>query len=204
MEQLCTNIERHPTETALPEHRQEPSYDRAATAIGALAAQAQITVHPLPEYEPPLVFEPSTELPELPSSRDFPDLPKSQAFQLALDLAWARKHRIIKPEQRIAPADLQATRWFLSAMVEVLNRRRPLIQLQHQLDSRVFAGLETRLRSPPSSSHAIHLRSVHACQPVKRVIEACGVFEQGNRTRALVARLEGKKRRWLCTVLRIV
>jgi hypothetical protein len=164
----------------------------------------RVTFRSLPEYEPPLRSEPRDELPEIPSSADFRDLCKLDAFQLALDLQWARVHRVEMPEVRIQPADLQATRWLLSAAVEVLDRRRPLVQLRSHLNARVFAAMETRLRDPPDTRQVLRPRSVHACQPVKRVIEACCVVDQGRTARALAARLEARRQGWLCTVLRLL
>jgi hypothetical protein len=68
----------------------------------------------------------------------------------------------------------------------------------------VFAAMETRLREPPSATTAVHLRSVHAFQPAKGAIEACATLHHGRRVRALVARLERRRRMWLCTVLRML
>jgi hypothetical protein len=188
--------------SAIPEQRHP--LDPTPFTVGHLACRSQITFQPLPEYEPPLQQTPIAEAPEFPSSADFPGLSKFDAFQLALDLSWAREHRIEEPEQRIAPADLRTTHWLLNAVVEVMSHRRPLVQLRPLLNTRVFAAMETTLRISAQSPPAIRLRSVHACQPGKGVTEACGLLEQGRRVRALAARLEARRRGWLCTVLRML
>lgn len=185
----------------MPEQQRAPPCMLSPIGLGNLATRSQITFSPLPEYEPPL--EPALQ-PDLalPSSADLPNLPKPDSFQLALDLQWAREHRLEVPEVRIQPAEFQTTHWLLTAVVEVLDQRRPLTQVQHHVDTQVFAALETRLKTRAHTAHTIHLQSVHACQPVAGVIEACGVINYGQSVRALAARLEARKKRWLCTVLR--
>lgn len=161
------------------------------------------TVGKISEYEPSTCFGADEEL-----SHAEPPTPHSgkgsEPFQLALDLQWAREHHAFETEGRIPPADAQEVRQILIAAVDVIAGRRPPAQLCPQLRPRVFAALQTRARQAIAAPQAMHLRSIHLCQPAKGVIEACATIDHGRAAQALVARLETVQRRWQCTFLRLL
>nr|WP_162529402.1 Rv3235 family protein [Segeticoccus rhizosphaerae] len=47
------------------------------------------------------------------------------------------------------------------------------------------------------------MRSVHLCQPVDGVVEACAVVLDGGRVRAMALRMSGVDHRWLVTALQL-
>jgi hypothetical protein len=160
-----------------------------------LSQQTRPSIRPLPAYEPAL--QPAASVP--PSS-----MSRSAAFQLALDLQWARDHRPDNPDGRVAPADADAIGRLLVAAVDVLAGRRAPAQIRHQFGPTAFAAVQTRAREAVRTAAGFRLRSVHAYQSAKGVIEACGTVDNGRRSRALVARLEARRPGWQCTMLRLL
>jgi hypothetical protein len=157
----------------------------------------------LRDYEP----QPGACPPGNASSQDesmLDGLSRASAFQLGLDLRWAQEHRPTNPEGRVEPADASATRNILAAAVEVLDGRRPAAQIRNYFSPLVFAAVQTRAREFARVPQGLYLRSVHAYQPAKGVIEACATIERGKRFQALAARLESNGEGWLCKLLRLV
>jgi hypothetical protein len=142
-----------------------------------LSQQPHPSIRPLPAYEPAL--QPAASVP--PSS-----MSRSAAFQLALDVQWARDHRPDNPDGRVAPADAEAIGRLLVAAVDVLAGRRAPAQIRHQFDPIAFAAVQTRAREAVRTAAEFRLRSIHAYQSAKGVIEACGTVDNGKRFRALV------------------
>lgn len=177
--------------------RSQPDGDGATREI---AYSSGIVFRPLPEYEPPLLPYPPDEL-SVPSHTDYPSLPRIDAFQLALDLQWARDHRI--EEQPILAVDLQATHRLLTAVLEVLDGRRQVAQLVDLVRPKVYAALETRARQLPMQQGS-RLHRLHVCQPAKGILEASATVSRGEQLHALVARLERNRRGWCCSLLRLV
>ncbi|MBP2322672.1 hypothetical protein JOF56_003057 [Kibdelosporangium banguiense] len=151
------------------------------------------SIRPLPEYEP----APQPAVPASSKSR-------SAAFQLALDLQWARNHRPKDLEGRVAPLDVGNTRRILAAAVDVIAGRRPAAQIRDQLGPIALAAVQTRAREAVRTGQGLRLCSVHTYQPAKGVIEACGTVDTGRRYRALIARLETGRSGWQCTMLRLL
>jgi hypothetical protein len=124
--------------------------------------------------------------------------------QLALPLEWLVRPHPYDDEGRVSTSDMQATGLLLRAIVEVLDGRRPLVQLRDRLEKRVFAALQTRTRAIQPTTDALQLRSMHGYQTAGGAIEACATLQQGEHCRALAARLNGRKSGWLCTALQIL
>lgn len=106
-------------------------------------------------------------------------------------------------EGRVTPEDAAATTWLLSAIVEALNGHRPIAQLARHLDERVRPALEIRVRHVRRTDPDLRILSIHLFTPAHGVIEACSTLDQGERARALAARLQAKHPGWLCTALRL-
>jgi hypothetical protein len=99
------------------------------------------------------------------------------------------------------------TRQLVQAMVEVLSGVRPPAQLARWTSPDVYAGLQRRVRAPGRASHAgarrSVVRSVHVCEPVDGVVEACAVLVDAERVRAIALRLEGVDGRWRMTAVQL-
>lgn len=165
-------------------------------------AAPRAPIRKLPEYEPPSQANGLED-----GQQDGPapaGLLRATAFQVALDLSWAKEHRPAHPEGKLRPADASAARTILAATVEVLDGRRPAAQVSHYFSPFVFAALQTRAREFSRAPQGFRLRSVHASQPAKGVIEACATVKRGKRFQALAARLEANGEGWLCNLLRLV
>lgn len=128
-----------------------------------------------------------------------------EAIQLPLHLQWGDESVPADlSEKLLTLADAEATRRMLATAVDIFAGRIALFALYGQLDQKVYAAMETRLSTGTRLPPRAELRSVHGQYPKKGVIEACGVAATGTTSRALVARLERKRRRWLGTELRMV
>ncbi len=103
-------------------------------------------------------------------------------------------------------------RWadrFVHAVVEVIAGDRPLQQLVRWTDEHVYGDLSYRtdLLSQVSTTDLrrrvgrAHVRSVHVSQPAEDVAEVSAHIRHGDRSRAIAARLETRRGRWVCTAL---
>jgi hypothetical protein len=137
-----------------------------------------------------------------------PEPPQETAQQskLDLDLFWARESRACDPEGRLSIADSREAHWLISAIVEALDGRRQVGQLNPYLAPKVAQAVQTRANG--RELEGLRLRSLHLSQPAKDIIEACSTVEYGTRARALAARLEvvqhKRMRRWACHLLRLL
>jgi hypothetical protein len=96
----------------------------------------------------------------------------------------------------------------LQAVVEVLARDRPLTQLIRWTDQHVYADiaarqqrLATRGSRLPRSAARPHVMTVHICHPTERTAEVSARVTMGGRSRAIAARLDLHRERWLCTAI---
>lgn len=97
---------------------------------------------------------------------------------------------------------------FLQAVVEVVSSDRPLAQLARWTDPQVFAEIAQRrqwLAAHRSPSHMRtgrqHVATVHISRPGPRTAEVAARVTTGPRSRAVAARLDYRRDRWLCTAL---
>lgn len=96
---------------------------------------------------------------------------------------------------------------FLQAVVEVVANERPLTQLARWTDSRVFAEIAERRRRVASHRTGVRSRSrqvvatVHISTPEQGVAEVAARVTAGTRSRAVAARLDYQRGRWLCTAI---
>ena len=97
----------------------------------------------------------------------------------------------------------------IQAVLEVLARRRPLLQLLPWTSEDVYEELTAWLYrcagspSAPRIEPAV-LRSIKVSEPADGVAEVTAVVRHGERARAVVLRLEGIDGRWRCTLFRVL
>ncbi len=109
--------------------------------------------------------------------------------------------------ERLDPAGRAAAGRVLRALIEVVAGLRPAQQLRAVLADEPFALLQAvHGRRRPAV-----LRTFRSCQPAPGVVEASGVYQLGDRYRAVAARFEAHdapaadpRRRWRCTVLQLL
>ncbi len=94
-------------------------------------------------------------------------------------------------------------------ILDVFAGRRPLNQIRDRLSGPVASLVATKLSRKPSRNAEdqlgnYRLGSVHACLTTPNKVEACAVVGTGNRTRAIVMRLEQKDTRWSCTMFSVL
>jgi uncharacterized protein DUF6459 len=174
--------------------------------IGALALDAWLArVAAYEPTQPPSVELCIAQYPVEEVQPDAVEMLNIEAIQLPLHLQWGNE---VVPadlcQSPLTPTDADATRRMLATAVNIYSGRTALFALYGQLDEKAYSAMETRLRTGTRLLPRAQLRSVHGQYPNRGVIEACGVAVAGNTSRALVARLERKRRRWLGTVLRVV
>lgn len=108
------------------------------------------------------------------------------------------------------PADQWAAR-FVQAVMEVIAGDRPVQQLIRWADEQVLNDLQHRVEVLGMTSNAqargrterSQLRSVWVCRPTPRVAEVSAHVRHGGRSRAVAARFEAQRGRWLCTALQL-
>lgn len=156
----------------------------------------------LPEYQPPLRLVPPD-----PDEFDFDDPTVRWATPPQIPL---RQLPDPPPPEDCPvwdePGEVRDLQWRLLCLIlEVLDGRRPPGQLRGFVTPSVYESLVTRRsRSVPGRQH--RLRTLHTCRPARGVLEVCGTITvtTGRHIRALAvaARVEQRRSRWLCTVLR--
>jgi len=97
----------------------------------------------------------------------------------------------------------------LQAILEILARRRPLLQLLPWTSEDVYEELTAWMYRTTRSSGfqqcpSATLRSIRVSEPADGIAEVSGVIFQDNRARAIVLRLEGIDGRWCCTLIRML
>jgi len=96
---------------------------------------------------------------------------------------------------------------FLQAVVEVLASDRPLTQLIRWTDSTVYADIARRRERLAARATRIprsgrpHVATVHICHPTDETAEVSARVTTGGRSRAIAARLDLRRDRWLCTAI---
>jgi Family of unknown function (DUF6459) len=110
----------------------------------------------------------------------------------------------------VDPPDDGSFRRALTKILEVMDGRRHIGQLQSVLADPVYEATRTRLRHAPPAGIRHQLQSFHSCRPTPDSIELCGRVEtirlrpQDRRTQALVARMERHDETWRCVYLRLI
>lgn len=132
-----------------------------------------------------------------------PHGPTGHPDQRELDLHWPGVPRL-EDLGSVSRPELEMTSRLVSAVVEALDGRRPVAQLQPRLHPSVYAAMQTRVRQAVRPSHATRVRSLHTFQPADGAIEAASTLERAGRVMALAARLQRTRPGWLCTVLRVI
>jgi hypothetical protein len=97
---------------------------------------------------------------------------------------------------------------FVQAVVEVVANERPLTQLARWTDPQVFAEIAWRRQRVADHRAATRARpgrqvvaTVHISTPERGVAEVAARVTAGTRSRAIAARLDYRRDRWLCTAI---
>lgn len=132
---------------------------------------------------------------------------------LALDLATVTPtpapRLSVLPGQDAQDALRAQARRFLQAVVEMAAADRPVTQLLRWVTPEVYAGVSRRADDAAACTDAKdrarterpRVVSVHLSQPSTEVAELAGHVRHAGRSRALAARLEHRRDRWVCTAL---
>jgi hypothetical protein len=113
----------------------------------------------------------------------------------------------------LAPGDVldARARRFLQAVVEMAGADRPVVQLLHWATPEVYAEVCRHADTVAASSDTRHrsrtgrprVVSVHVTRPADGVAEVAAHVRHAGRSRALAARLEHRRGRWVCTALQL-
>lgn len=96
---------------------------------------------------------------------------------------------------------------FMQAVVEVLSSDRPLTQLVRWTNQEVYADIaHRRQRVAERAARAPrpvrpHVATVRICHPTVTTAEVSARVATGTRSRAIAARLDLRRGRWLCTAI---
>jgi hypothetical protein len=107
------------------------------------------------------------------------------------------------PPAPTPPPGRAELRRLLGALLEILDGQRPARQLDDLLPLHRQQPL-LRLVSRRPGGVRRSLRSVHPARISERVVELCATVEQGQRIRALAARLERADNRWRFTSIALL
>lgn len=102
------------------------------------------------------------------------------------------------PEDRVPPGVREVHR-LLTAVLEILDGRRPVAQLAEILPRRSHQRLLAACGPGPRI-----LRSLHLMRTTGEVVDLCARVDLGMRSRALTGRLEHLAGRWHFTFLAVV
>lgn len=181
------------------EHPRWPRY------LGALALEAWLERVAAIDSQAPSVELFIAQYPgkgEEPAAAPPPD---ADPLQLPLHLQWGDSSVPTDVcAQPLTPEDAAATHRILATAVSIFAGRTALFALYAQLEQRTYAAMTTRLSTGARLPATAELKRVHGQYVAKGVIEACGAASAGATVRALVARLERRRRHWLGTELRLV
>jgi hypothetical protein len=132
----------------------------------------------------------------LPSGLD--SVPHSRALTVVTAVA---------DDEPVRSADIWAAR-FVQAVLEVLTGDRPLSQLIRWTDEDVYTELGRRLvvvqgrrRGVPPRSGRQQVATVHVCHVSAARAEVAARVTNGRRSRAVAARLDLHRGRWVCTAI---
>ncbi len=99
---------------------------------------------------------------------------------------------------------------FVQAVIEVISCQRPLTQLVRWTSESVYDEIATRKetvaahlrdRQEPRRSSRHQVASVHVAHPGGDVAEVSARVRLGRRSRAIAARLDLHRGRWMCTAI---
>jgi hypothetical protein len=97
---------------------------------------------------------------------------------------------------------------FMQAIVEVIASDRPVTQLVRWTSRRVYAEIVQRQRrvarhrsAATTRSSRQHVATVRVCRPAEGCAEVAARVTFGARSRAIAARLEYVRDRWMCTAI---
>ncbi|HEX4724447.1 MAG TPA: Rv3235 family protein [Pseudonocardiaceae bacterium] len=100
------------------------------------------------------------------------------------------------------PPTVVEIRRLLTAMLEVLDGRRPVSQLAEIVPRRCQPMLLNAARATSPGTRT--LRSVHLSRTTADVVDLCARIDHGRRSRALTGRLEQQNGRWQFTMLTMI
>jgi hypothetical protein len=157
-----------------------------------------------PTLRPLRTYEPASAKPRL-TWADFTELSEPAE-------RWRSLRPVTAPQVAPPPEtpDDSAFLLMLTKIVEVLDGRRQIGQLQALLAGPVYEATVTRLRVTPPTGFRHQIQSVHSCRPSPDVVELCAridtvhIGKERNRSRALVARVERRRGQWQCVFLRVL
>ncbi|HSS68314.1 MAG TPA: Rv3235 family protein [Nocardioidaceae bacterium] len=98
---------------------------------------------------------------------------------------------------------------YVQAVVEVLARQRPVSQLARWTSAEVYRELTRLQRAPeqprdaPSRPPRQAVVSVRVCAVAPDAAEVAARITEGQRSRAIAARLDFRRGRWTCTALAV-
>ncbi len=123
----------------------------------------------------------------------------------------SRALTLVSGERGVTAGIPDAERWagrFLQAVIEVVSSDRPLSQLARWTDRRVYAEIAQRKqrvashqRTGPVRPSRQHVATVHIWQSAADSAEVSARVTSGGRSRAIAARLDFSRNRWLCTAI---
>ncbi|WP_372734945.1 Rv3235 family protein [Nocardioides sp.] len=143
-----------------------------------------------------------------PLARSLPRVPVA-SFQgtLALELPLLEPPAV--PGPSVSPGkQSQVERWahrYAQAAVEIVGGDRPASQLLRWSSAQVYQDLQRRAllvaRAGGGQQARPQVRSVHSCFISPTIAETSIHVRYGKRSRAVAARFELRRERWLCTAL---
>jgi hypothetical protein len=158
---------------------------------------------PVVDYEPPPVGAiPVSACPPPSPAALHRHTPRPLRSVPAVAAARARPHELLPPRAAAVFADAALRR-----VLEVTDRRRPVVQLRPLLTPTLFDAVAslTRTSSPEGAAvlRRVRLRSAAVVDGEATAAEVFATYTRGRRVRAIACRVELVKGRWLVVALQI-
>nr|WP_284228377.1 MULTISPECIES: Rv3235 family protein [unclassified Mycolicibacterium] len=168
---------------------------RAAVTASRIPTRRTSFTSPVVDCEPPPRVPPT---PSLWPRRDYRPLRSVPAT------ATVRPHATEPPPPRAAAVFADVA---LRRVLEVTDRRRPVVQLRAVLAPALFDAVAASTRTGPREGAAVlrrvRLRSVEVQDGEASAVEVFASYSRGRRVRAIAGRIEIVDGRWVVTALQI-
>ncbi|WP_329067735.1 Rv3235 family protein [Amycolatopsis sp. NBC_01480] len=106
--------------------------------------------------------------------------------------------------ERATPKERRTVALVLGGLVEVLDDRRSLRQLEQHISVPLYNELSKRMRPPGGTQQGYRLHTLHTQKPRPEVIEANGTAANGQSARAVAARFHRLRYGWQCVMMKMI
>lgn len=176
---------------------------------------SSVRVRPAPRAEPP--FDDETATPS--NAMDMLPMPwpvkaarsRTRRHPAGRSRRSGQQHQDARTRRGEPPTGRLALLHFVRMTIEVINGFRPASQIMamtHPQHTAELASLvrvaQSTARSRPGTKSPVTVRRLRLCEPEPAAVEAAVVLELGDRSRAVMLRLEQRGGTWTCHLAKLI